>query len=199
MKYNIISLNGFMYAVDKEARPKKDQWVFETHNPIVESVCQTLRDYTDQDNTTDKVIIFSNDPSLNLPLLPAVEEDVQQLVDNKFKGTAGKEVGIAKAAFIQGYKAASSKQYTEADVRKAFKAGRNWGRAEVIEYHGGSENENPNCDEYLQSLKPTPVAIEVEMVNKQKPINYHRDLWVDDFIPVVNENNFVKVNQWIYE
>lgn len=112
-QYEIIHLNNFMYVVDKAIA----KW----EKPILGN--KQLA-YHGKETVRYANIIASNDPSLNLPLLPNIEEDVEQVALNWYKekyyvqtlGEHHKEFPQVKG-FIEGYKAASKKKYTDEQVR----------------------------------------------------------------------------------
>jgi hypothetical protein len=210
MKFELIYLNGFAYAVDKENQrpPCKDGAICFAHKTKPCDSCGRYQGWP---------IIATTDPSLNLPLLPAVEEDnvfnciltatrekgwKYYYTDDNGLNQHSKFFKIESECRAEAKtKIASPKQFTEEDIRKAFKSGINWGRADVGEFYGGAENERPDCDEYIQSLKPKPVAVDIEMCYEIKRL---ADIApTDDFrkpaIVLVNENNIANVLKWYYE
>ena len=236
MKYEIIHLNGFMYAVDKEADLKPDQhWIHPKgvifpFTDVYYKAFTALKEYG-----KTGVIVATNDPSLNLPLLPVVEEEsyvIRELADkilDKYlphyyytpvypKNSQSIHDDDCErcryddrviSAMEEIYRvAASAKQFTEEDMRKAIELAREIKDGkDVFELEGilglteiCTHNMNVlSADKIIQSLRPKPIAVELELVNQQKTINYHKDLWVDNYVPAVDENNFVKVKQWLYE
>lgn len=136
MRYEVIHLNGFMYAVDKSIgliHPDKDGyyqiegqskiWEYSklkrgwyTLDDIPCTIVGTMRVYP---------VIATTNPSLNLPLLPAIEEDITKIatdyvMDNQW-GHPVDDAGNfmydeVKKAFIDGYKAAQAKKWSDEDV-----------------------------------------------------------------------------------
>ena len=115
--------------------------------------------------TKDCHPIIAQSLNLFLPNIPYVEidEDIEQIAlavnrSRKFPARGGLE-----DEFVEGYKAASAKKYTENDLRKAFGAGVKLGNEEVQEVIGRINQFTAlGEDEYIQSLNPKPVSIEVE-------------------------------------
>lgn len=149
-------------------------------------------------------MLASTDKSLNLPLLPAVEDNTHQRLTH----LAAFEQGFNFAHGIpsnemyyrfntwwkQNQVAASAKKWSDEDMRTAFEAGSN----DTYECEANGKDKLCYCrndnecshrkyltaDKYLESLKPKPIAVEVEMF---------KDLLL------VDENNIVKVVKYIYE
>ena len=203
MKYELIHLNGFMYAVDDIPDkpyigpyiicwPSSKKELFNSHNAIAYSR-----------RNISYMVIASNDPSLGLPLLPAVEEDVERLAYKSANKLLSefihpKDVKKISQLWIDGYKAASAKQFTEEDMRKAIELSREDYVKDVIDIR--------HPIEIIQSLKPKPIAVELEMtrkcaLNKSDCFGF-QEMLPDcgcQWIPAVDENNYVKVKQWYYE
>lgn len=197
-KYDIIHLNGFMYAVEKYtfvdigevglAKTKDNSILI---GKISRKLGAGLSEINSVPCHRPAKVIATNDPSLGLPLLPEIEEDINNIFEkasksNLFENDLIYNIGnkpeayyIAKRIFIEGYKAASAKKYTEEDLRKAFLEG--WNHED-----GGEKLLTHTWQELLQSLNPLPIAVEIEV--SPKPF--------DD--QIVMENNFVKVVKWIY-
>jgi hypothetical protein len=205
-KYDIIHLNNFMYMVDKAIA----KW----EKPILGN--KQLA-YHGKETVRYANIIASNDLSLNLPLLPNIEEDIEQFA----KDRATKLFPIGKddanwrgcvEDFLMGYKAASKKKYTEEDMRNVFNSGQ---RCE----HEGAYDKDSWFNGFISTLNPLPIAVEVEMeVDADDERNWYRDCpsgkYSDDEpIPPSRDNlfsdskylkpkvvnNIIQVKQWIYE
>jgi hypothetical protein len=111
--------------------------------------------YEDGDIAVDKfqkIITYKpkgNAPELDLPLLPdiVVEDDIEKLAKEDRLNTGwGDDVDLPyTSGFIRGYEAAT-KVYSEEDLRKAFKAGINYG---TKPYPLNKEFE----ENFIQSLK----------------------------------------------
>ena len=129
-------------------------------------------------------ILACSDPSLKLPLLPQIEEKapiLSQYKENQYW-------------VQQGYKAASSKRFTEEDIRKAIFMSR-----QQIGVDWKYWEHQP--EKIIQSLNPKPIKVEIEMVeyhfttDKEGGIPVVPSTW----LPKVDANNFVNVLRWIYE
>lgn len=234
MKYDIIHLNGFMYAVDKKKDPNNDEiGMFEDEN---ECWLQEWWNHVKWSPNTYK-IVATNDPSLGLPLLPAVEEDELSLYiefeeaalevsksilqdSNVFYPQSPftpeqkselrlqrlKDIGIWQK--VTGYKAAKAKQFTEEFLEKI----RDLVDELPVDWTGTGDPKQGIKDEldwrkrwnsHIESLKPKPVAVELEMEidDSIEPIstgNYPRD---EDYAwkLKVDSTNHVNVKQWYYE
>jgi len=159
------------------------------------------------DGTVIKVVA-STDKSLGLPLLPDIEENIEQLAIEIIRRRGGWEhlfinnKLIHKAPpvptgfwrdvnnIIEGYKAASAKKYTEEDMRKLYEG--------TVQNVGTvvKRKDMPTWEQVLHSLNPLPIQVEVKITSRvykggiiEKEIN---NLLVD-------ENNFVQVVKWRYE
>lgn len=194
-KYPIIQVGEFLYAVDKEKRPKDRHpcisYHKETEAPMFDE------HYYEEDESyyvyKPSLIVATNNPSLKGVLeLPPIEEDIPEykadIPERLFMWWIDKEI---QDAYKAGYKAAQAKgKYTEEDMRKAFKAGMHFGIDGM---------DNPGCNEYLKSLSKVPKAIEVEM---EKPIKLRTEsmgadeLWSD---PKPKSNNNIIVGKYIRE
>lgn len=182
-----------MYAVDKDNIVEKGPRML----PI-----SSLEDY-------GYLIIATTDPSLGLPLLPVVEEDVEELAKKaQHDFTWGKskafDLGFSYSGMMSngylhgwkdGYKATSAKKYTEEDLRKAFLAGES---VEFWRQKGGKEY--PSIERYIQSLNPKPIQVEIETEEVELPcpdgIEGCEVLHLEER-PVI-ENGYVKVIRWGY-
>lgn len=202
MKYPIINLNGFLYAVDREVKlGPNDQFLFIEGSPK---------------------IIATNDTSLGLPLLPAIEENIEAEF-NKWEESLPKELrqvmsdfamehtypvrGALRVAFTKSYKAAKAKQYSAEDMRKAYREGFGY------RYYANTVGSKVNTpykseDEFIQSLTPKLIAVELEMnggelkgfvQNKNNPIVQAFSPHREPYTIKVDEKGFVIVKQWYYE
>lgn len=120
--YDLIWLNSFCYGVDKKANIKEgDKYIALDTNVIWTS---TINGKNDERYL---VILMSSNPSLGLPLLPSIEEDIEKLAKNyseeewSYSDFQGKNKGIddehtgqalrgaAVGGFERGYRAAKAK------------------------------------------------------------------------------------------
>ena len=197
MRHELIHINGFMYAVGDIPNapyiicwPSGKQEVHNSNNGIANS--RRRMSYR---------IVATNDPSLNLPLLPAVEEDADiaalKILGKAFEGT------VYSDYWRSGYKAASAKEFTEEDVENAMFKIADW----VLNNIGNPNPESKKeVDKIIQSLRPKPVAVELETGKycvKDSDCEGLIDIFADcpncEERIKVDENNFVKVKQWYYE
>lgn len=131
-QYPIIHLNGFMYMLDKEA-PLKGTTTTDGVNiyPLTEARdnMYVTKGFEEHLRKRLSVIVASSDSSLNLPLLPNIEEDEEMYrlanlameggkgLPDGLKEYRGKAVDWAFDKFIKGYKAASAKnEYTHVEA-----------------------------------------------------------------------------------
>lgn len=165
-RYDIIHLpDGFMYGIDKEA--------LSNSKPILGN---KIINFIGKETVQFRNIIFTSNPSLGLPLLPDIEEDIKSIAKRVlnprfFETIQGGEMHCFKA----GYKAASAKKYTEEDMKQAYIEGawdmicadEDTAATPLLELklEGKAPNGayNPSWNEFIQSLSPKPIAVEVEM------------------------------------
>ena len=219
--YSLIHLNNQSYMVDKEAKLKnKDLYYSEGSvtglgywNP------QAI-----QDMNSEWLVIAASDKSINLPLLPAIEEGIQIPKYEKkeagyaFFGNEPKpnvdEVMTFTIGYTKGYKAASAKKYTEEDLLKYMEFRMKYWiesifKQEFKDHPKPFEAQDKVVHERaVQSLNPLPIAVEVEMEEKlQWTITgmgaggdvegYWKKTGI--FNLKADEKRFVKVVKWIYE
>lgn len=188
MKYEIIHLNGFMYAVPDSVK----EYVERTKHNILSSEAMKGQ------------IVATNDPSLNLPLLPAMEEDVEKLAlsfypEIKHLNQAShtdieKQIG-KRIGFTEGYKAAKAKQFTEEDMKKAYLSGYQRHEDQNLDMISLRGKNTPTTEQWLKSLKPLPIAVELGMQVITGKGHGKRETK----ILKIDENNFVNVLKWVYE
>lgn len=154
-------------------------------------------------------ILASTDKSLGLPLLPSINQNIENIAEKltfeeypeTISGERAKEKMFGRIKFyegiIRGLEYSSTKKYTEKDLKTAIQKSRVTNTDNVIgtglRLHRWTE------DEIIQYLNPKPIAVEVEMY--QNPDNDNPNFGGYDVpdTPKVDENNFVIVNKWIYE
>lgn len=241
--YDIIHLpDGYMYAVDKEGEILYDEWCFEYHenydNPeynhqkyvlpngvdaywlrplnmdYLKEKPKEFRFWRKMDGSCWKVVA-TNNPSLNLPLLPEVKENIYEIALEQFPEnwqviqgeSCNQDIDIneqLRNGFCVGYKAASAKQYTEEDLRKAIELA----REQYWETGGGGLVKQgswefklqykQDIDEMIKSLKPKPIKVEVEMIEDLDPSNHgFKDITLEQYPKTIN--NIIQVKHWIYE
>lgn len=213
-RYDIIHRpDGFMYGIDKEEKPKKREWAYDTLVPKLFQV--------EEDHIYNKVscslwthdldyvvkVIFTNNPSLGLPLLPDIKPfDFFKYKDLLIKELMAEKVAVKQLRIIEriwdvATKAASAKKYTEEDIRKAVDLGLSISTMsdEPFTSKTFKKTKRISIDGFIQSLSLKPIAVEVEMKDTFKEINdgcnsipIHKG-WELKLI-----DNKVQVKQWIY-
>lgn len=138
-RYPIVHFNSFMYAPAVDHAEIGDYFHNRLENRIEKAASGKIN--------TGKVVA-SNDPALELPMLPDVEEDINQLAEDN----CALDTGINRTkwikGFVTGYKAASKKQYSKEDIMTWYK---------YVKTHTVKE-----AFTYLESLKPKPIAVELD-------------------------------------
>lgn len=201
--FDLIHLNGHIYAVDKEALPIKEHPIYSS---ISNKILIEKHEYAGIKNETHWKVVSTSDPSLNLPLLPPIEEDIKALAriqwelndDKQEERIKRNEFGMTTrklspeirekffqsyfTVFEQGYKAAKAKQYTEENLEKAF----------------DSYPQNSTFNDFKNFLNPLPKQVEIEWVPKD-PYSYDSCNDFSTYIPKVDANNFVTVKHWLYD
>lgn len=93
--------------------------------------------------------------------------------------------------FMDGYKANKAK-YTEEDMKKLYLG--------TLQNIGTSvkQSDMPTWEQVLQSLKPKPIKVEVEIKEQSDEIDI---IYTDGDYSIVPKtvNNIVQVKRWIYE
>lgn len=233
-RYNIIHLpDGYMYGIDKEAYPIKDDTVFlhglckiedelwrkgkyigkiEYSNYPTYFDVKVNGDYRPIRQVTK--IIFTNNPSLGLPLLPYIEENTYQLAKTEYNKPNNKTAQFASWShgFAAGYKAASKKRYTEEDMVAIYHLGHQVGmntEIAIVKQFDTNPPKMPDVenirDKYIQSLSPKPIAVEIVV---EELIRYEVGMFTGGIVseeagkitykPKLIDNK-VQVKQWIYE
>jgi len=132
-------------------------------------------------------IICSQDETLEIALLPNIEEDIEAIFNRE-----PKELDLKFQSYAKGYKAAKAKQYTEKDIIKAIEMARETSPAPP-------HYPTHSSDKIIQSLSPIPTHVELEMDSfsqwKDDGKSHGR---VETQFPKMN-CNFVIVKQWHYE
>lgn len=156
----IIYLEGWMYLVDKEAKLEFDTSLYGTWY-VTEIPIRLLqfvkgRSFASGNGKLSKVIASSN-PSLGLPIIPSLEEDVvAALAKIGLNNPTAGEVGAYKAA-------KGEKKYTEKEIVKAYEMGKSDAWKDLDDQLDGNQ--------YLESLTPKvkELVIEWEIVTAQNP------------------------------
>ena len=207
-KFDIISLNGFMYAVDRDIKMgdicrfkhpmQPDDMADFSEKHIIQDLHHS--DYKPYEVRTNNgfgpkeayfKIVATSDPSLGLPLLPDVEEnwfilakeeweESKKVMEKMHQPTSQEQQAFFFSGFSFGYKAAKAKQFTEDDMRNAHMTG---SISSLNWIKNGIEEEYNHvvkAENYIQSLKPKPKFIWLVLENN---------------VPLV-ENGYVRVEKW---
>ena len=134
------------------------------------------------------MVVFCNNPKdIRFPYLvmPSKEKEVKRLAKNSigvphYLPVESMSFSMMKSykQFIAGFNANPAK-YTQEQMEKCW--------CQAITNMTVDKNNNPNnlivrdFKDFIQSIQPTAKAVRVEMENKQETINYHKDLWVDNW------------------
>lgn len=187
MKYGLIYIGDFMYAIDKKldllrngsTYSIKDNKMFDGFDSIAN-------------------IVATTDPSLNLPLIQYTEiEPIILAREAAVMNNYDIEDDVFIHGFVVGYRSASAKQFTEKDMKKAWYDG----RESSHEHHDESQRER-----FMNLFKIKPVAVDLETVSiqttKKEEYQYKGDHQINlDYasILMIDENNFVKIIKYYYE
>ena len=203
-QYDIIHLSGEMYMVESTTDIKVGDWFY---NPIGMSVHKVIELSDGDKKGLWKKVIATTDKKLGLPLIPSIEEDIEEkahaflrkeMFGNYIEGhsTGNKDVVQMMVGFVNSLK----KQYTEEDMRNAFNAAReeDWVGGRNFGHNENMELRYQDANTYLSTLKPIPTAVEVEMEHlsnrdaRQEKIS---DGW---YVPKVDKQNYIIVKKWIW-
>ena len=111
--YDIIHLNGQSYMVDKEAEISDGDWYI--HNNKVIQAYKSSEELRNIMKNLCAKILASTDTSLGLPLLPAFEENIEELAKKTLGYTPISLLDISN--FKAGYKAAKVKMAQQVEVQ----------------------------------------------------------------------------------
>lgn len=168
-KYDIIFINNESYMIDKEINKiLSTEYYYHSNfwNKIEMGPVNNIQGHSK--------VLASTNKSLNLPLIPAVEE-------------------LSSLAL----------RYSKEDMRNCFLAAREFNSldgvvdVDVVLNFKGADNSDLQAlwttpEEYLDSLKPRPIAVEVEVIPACEQLQTPECIRIDI-------NNFVIVKKWIYE
>ena len=165
-----IPYNGGTIWVDKKGEIKQGDTVYRFYQDGDSHIGESLPASDNLKRLKDDRVwkVIAQSINLSIPNIPYVEIEEDESVAirdeadaycNQFDTSENEELlnyYHVHDAFLEGYKAASAKKLSEEDLRKAFEAGR---QCEIF-------NKSLNEDDYIQSLQPKVVSIEIEMENK---------------------------------
>lgn len=213
--YDIISLNGEMYMVDDskdwDSRGSRiyrnmigGTCVFKEEGYVsFKSLNEEVYDIYPKNEKHLKNIVASTDKSLGLPLLPEIKEEEwdknRQVAFSKFLSEnqdVKLDTGSKLKLFNAGYKAASSKEYTEEDMENAYDNGANFALKRRNDCF--TDVFEAEKQKYIKSLTPPPIQVEVEM--EDYPVTGTFGLKSEEQVtlPRVDSNNTIIVKRYIY-
>lgn len=162
--------------------------------------------------------IASSNPSLGLPLLPAVEEDLTPVFEKCFKnsGIAPKYRELYEIGVEDGYKAASTKKWSDEDMFEYSNWVTEWCLYNKYQKtndgakHFGLRERVTNKQLFAkwrsiyEKKKPIAVEVEMELVDDNDYSDFEEGgtypgVVNSEHLLKVDENNFVIVKRWIYE
>lgn len=199
-KYSIIHLNGLMYAVENDITKLGHVLIHTVDGWILRKAVANKGGFMELENGSAtlpfedsyKPIVMSSNPSIGLPLLPAVNninelvilanDSVTQAKSERIV-TDGKTLVVYTKGFAEGYKTAKAKKYSEEDMIKGMlwamstreSNAKKLGKLTLPEteqeeqqfekdFMGRYNMGEALISKFLQSLNPLPIAVEVEMM-----------------------------------
>jgi hypothetical protein len=198
-QYPLVYISDEMYMINKNAKIEAGNYVNDAFTGIKFVKNEPQAHYYITYPWVGDKILASSDKSLNLPLLPAVENDKDIRVKGALAGgkiyTYNDENNqLAYGGYLRGYvdgHKANTKEYTIADIEAAVAFGVALERFRSTRTFSDEEE----FKGFLEGLKPKPVSVEVE-VSFIKPWNKDGS---GEYFVEVDENNFIKPIKWIYE
>jgi hypothetical protein len=198
-RYELIHLNGQMYMVDG-IPSLTGEWYIDDADAIRQSVTDNTEYWLKREGY--KKIVATTDPSLGLPLLPDIEEDVasmllKRLAELGFPKMKTEEIHNWSSQIV----AAKAKQYTKEDMWDAARFG--YDTANNNADDEGTQMTGEEFQAFLQKLRPLPIAVEVEMVEVDNGDTEHDEggtlpgAVTSELEPVI-ENGKIVVRKWIY-
>lgn len=191
--HEIIPITDGYVVVENAKIQTEDGWFvsFKLDSRTIVEGIHKFGEYA-SDNADRKIIASIGIKIKGVPLIEEVDE-VEQLAKDwtKSRGYTNSSLddkylwSREQASFKAGYKA-NTKQYSEEDLRKAFKAGENrgsWNR------HGYAKLPM-DAEDYLKSLQKVPISIELEYENLGNKGAYYCSSMADWQLKV-NPNNTI--------
>lgn len=199
--FDIIHLNNEMYMIlIFDYLKKGDSYIAVDRTTVIKS-CE-------KDGYAGLRIIATTNKSLGLPLLPAIQENIQDLAHKHTKDLLLTSEGRTQRwwGFIFGYEAAKAKKYTEEDIMTFYK---------YVKTHTFQEAMN----HLNKSTNPLPKQVEVEMevdaddqrnwyvdcpsgkYSDDEPVPPSKDILYSNarYLKPKKVDNIVQVQKWIYE
>lgn len=187
--FDCISLNGYLYMVDEGAKIRNDEYGIINHprtglgimpnHEVPTSDNGIMRAY-DFWKVNEGKIVASNDPSLtDIPKIGELpdENEAEAVRLSYIAVPEGEEFSDRDRQFWQDGFLSSKKQFTKEEVRKALRMSR-----ELEDGYDGTYYDKYTEDEIMESLKPVPKKVWLELEND---------------IPLI-ENGYVKINRVEY-
>jgi hypothetical protein len=157
--YQPIEHDGNIHWVDSSILVGMEgDWVVETHNPVVISVCQITKDYADLRvaGYKDMKVIAQSQPKL--PDIPIVS--LNSYVDRIAKEILPDDSNWQRRFdIVKGFKS-NPNQYTQADIEKIYS---------LVERLGDDFSENYTIEELLKEINSISV---IEVDEKYNIISY---------------------------
>jgi hypothetical protein len=210
-KLDIINLDGYLYAVDKKANILYPDWfincMFDDNFKLEQCEDIDYANFHPRPALAQYKVIVSNSLSLtDIPQLPSVKRDIEQLASKWSLDNADETMATNSAlnkGFIAGYKAAQSKQFTAEDIKNAMYEMSGYDIRRL-----NNEEINNIVNKYLQSLQPVPKAVVLEMTTYCDGTTMQEDMNCpchemdgNSCIygkPKVDSNGFVIVRRWVW-
>lgn len=176
MKTKLIQTKDYLLLIDEEAEIKDKEIVTDSYGNIRSFADLSFLGLGYDITTIHKVVAYhpltKEAEELDLPLLPPFEEvDVEKLALKTYHIDSVETLDLppfentknSVEGFIEGYKAAQSKQFSLEDIKKAYRSGFNRGNSSFPEDYYSEE-------ELVQSLStqqlPTEFFPDTEFVNE---------------------------------
>ena len=199
MKTKLIQTKDYLLLIDEEAEIKDKEIVTDSYGNVRSFADLSFLGLGYDITTIHKVVAYhpltEEAKELDLPLLPPFEEvDVEKLALKTYHIDSVETLDLppfentknSVEGFIEGYKAAQSKQFSLEDMQKAFEAGEYKGHCEKGRNERSSyESRNYNTfKEFIQSLSTQQLPKEFEPIMYPKYTQYD-GFEEDDEIPVM--------------
>ena len=163
-KFEIIETPDYILAV-ADNKIEEGDYMLSHSKTLCRAGNSTLVNMTSIEGTKYKKVIAyqpkNNSPDLDLPLLPeiVIEDDVEKLAEIDVRRVMGHlfckddlQTLSRMEIFKRGYKA-STKTFSEDDLRKAIEESISWWEAKTHEKYGKINTSHDFADEFIQSIK----------------------------------------------
>lgn len=199
-QYKIIFLNDYLYVIDEEAEISIGCYYYNSYNPSIKQIENSNQLHLAlQEHPEDKsrfIVLASNDPSLNVPILPDIEDldlkdEIARAIGSNVSNTTLQEEKDATESCLAILK---PKKYSEEELYE--KIAYWFGRGILAGKQNRIKELSPNKEKILQSLSPIPKAVKLEIIPSE---NYQKGAICSPWELKLTNNNEVIVKQWIYE